>query len=329
MKVRVLNATDIKNALPMEVAIDAMREAFSRISAHKAVLPLRSHITLLEYDGVAEFMPAYLPPSESIVIKIVSVYPRNRLHQLSTIHALVVVLDAKTGQPSALVEGEALTAIRTGAASGLATDLLARPDARAVAIFGSGVQARTQLEAVCTVRPIQGVWVYSPHRSRASEFAKEMSGQKAIPKEVFLATTPDEAVKDADIICTATTSSTPVFDGRSVKPGVHINAIGSFTPEMQEIDSETIRRALVVVDSKEAALAEAGDLLVPIKEGVITKDHIHAELGEILNGHKAGRIDEEQITIFKSVGIAVQDAAAAARALVKAATNNWGQLIDL
>ncbi len=328
MELRVLTAEEVRQALPMAAAIDAVKQAYRQLSAEQAEVPLRSHIQA-EADTVALFMPAYLRTSKDLAVKIVSVAPSNPARGLPTIHALVVVLDPETGVPLAALEGASLTAIRTGAASGAATDVMAREDAHSVAIFGSGVQARTQLEAVCTVRAIKRVSVYSLDREEAVAFAQEMAGRGPIPTAISLAEDPRQAVSEADIICTATTSSTPVFDGRDVRPGTHINAIGSFTPEMQEVDSETIKRALIVVDSREAALAEAGDLIIPIEQGEITAEAIHAELGEILNGDKPGRSGEDQITYFKSVGVAVQDAAAARRALEGAMAHGLGQRIEL
>jgi ornithine cyclodeaminase len=241
----------------------------------------------------------------------------------------VIVLDVRTGRPTAVLEGASLTAIRTGAASGAATDVLARDDAKHVAIFGSGPQARTQLEAVCTVRAIKSVRIFSLDPKAASEMAAELAGRDPIPADVTVAASPGEAIADADVVCTATTSETPVFNGAEIKPGTHINAVGSYTPSMQEVDAMTIQRAMVVVDSREAVLAEAGDLLVPIGRGEIASDIIHAELGQIINGDRPGRSSPEQITYFKSVGLAVQDAVAAGRALARAQALGLGQTLSV
>jgi len=227
------------------------------------------------------------------------------------------------------LEGAALTAIRTGAASGAATELLARPEAKTVAIFGSGVQARTQLEAVCTVRPIETVWVYSRNRLHAETFAAEMAGQGPIPNQVHVAKDPTQAIQEADVVCTATTSGVPVFDGRRLIAGAHVNAVGSFTPEAQEVDAETIRRARVVVDSRQAALEEAGDLLVPMAQGLFSKEQIHAELGEIVSGQREGRTSPRQITYFKSCGLAVQDVAAARICHAEAIRLDLGTIVEL
>jgi ornithine cyclodeaminase/alanine dehydrogenase-like protein (mu-crystallin family) len=274
-------------------------------------------------------MPAYLPGREALAVKVVSVFPKNVRRGLPTIHGVVLALEANSGRPLALLEGGTLTAIRTGAASGAATDLLARPDSETVAIFGSGVQARTQLEAVCTVREVKRVRVYSLDREEAQAFAAELSGQGPIPDRITLADSAESAVENADIVCTATTSSRPVFPGRLLAPGTHVNAIGAFRPDMQEVDVDTIRRSLVVVDSREASLAEAGDLIVPLEAGDIEESHIHAELGEIVNGTRPGRRNPDEITYFKSVGIAVQDAVAASIALEKAQIEDLGTLVAL
>lgn len=308
MELRLFSADDVVRSLPMAEAIEGMKSAYAQLSAGEAVLPLRAHIPVSAADTTL-VMPAYLPQSDALGLKVVSVFNSNPPRGLKLINAVVIALDGATGQPLALIEGGSVTAIRTGAASGAGTDVLARPDAEVAAIFGAGVQARTQLEAVCTVRQIREVRVYSPEG--AESFAAEMVGRGPIPATILIADSPEAAVRDADIICTATTAHTPVFDGAWLKPGAHVNAIGSFTPEMQEIDAATLRRSLVVVDSREAALAETGDLLIPIGRGEFAVEDIHAEVGEIINGARPGRTSPEQITLFKSVGLAVQDVVAA------------------
>ncbi len=306
-----------------------MKEGFSQLSAGRALVPLRSRIDVDDRDGVSLFMPAMLLDTGELALKVVSVVPKNVRRKLPTIHALVLALDPETGRPIALIEGAVLTTIRTGAGSGAATDLLARPDAKRVAIFGAGVQARTQLEAVCAVRGIESASIFSRDPNQSQEFANELAAQPWAPAMIEVSDTASDALVKADVICTATTSSTPVFDGSDLKPGTHINAIGSFLPSMQEIDSTTVERSLVVVDSRDAALAEAGDLIIPIQEGSISKDHIQAELGEIVNGVHPGRTDDSQITLYKSVGVAVQDAAAAGLALRNAKELGIGSVIEL
>ena len=317
----ILTANELRKALPMGEAIAAMKRAFVALSSGHADVPLRMRFPISRHDGVSLLMPAYVledPINEALAIKAVSIFPGNIERGLPLIHATVLVFEADTGRLEALIEGSSLTAIRTGAASGAATDLLSRPESRVAAIFGAGVQGRTQLEAVCTARSIQTVWVYDDLPERARAFSAELAGREPIPKDVLQAVTPQEAVRDADIICTATTSIEPVFDDIDVKPGVHINAVGAYTPEMQEIPPDTVTRALVVVDSRPACLAEAGDIVQPIRQGLMKPEDIHAELGEIIAGHKPGRSDEKQVTFFKSVGVAVQDAVAARLAMQNA-----------
>ena len=328
MQLRLLTKQELKQALPMELAIDAMADAYSQLSAGQAVVPLRGQLQVEEVGGVSLLMPALLPSSQEMAVKFVSVFPENRERQLPTIHALVLAIDPTTGQPTALIEGSSLTAIRTGAGSGLATRLLARPEANSVGIFGSGVQARTQLEAVCTARAIERASVFSPNREHAEAFAEQMAGQGLIPSKIEVADHPDELMT-ADILCTATSSGTPVFDGSQLNPGTHINAVGSFTPEMEEVDLTAIDRSTVYVDSREAVLEEAGELIGPIERGELTKDVIFAEIGEVVLGQAPRRTSDDQITFFKSVGVAVQDAVAAGRALAVAEAEDLGKLVEL
>lgn len=306
-----------------------MKTAFAQLSTGKGQVPLRSRLDVPAYRGVSLFMPAYLRESHQVAVKVVSVFGENPKRGLPVIHGLVLLLEEETGRPLCLLEGGSLTAIRTGAGSGAATDLLARPDAKVVAIIGSGVQARTQLEAVCTVRSIEEVRVYSPTQAHAETFAQEMAGQGPIPAYIQVMTDADSAVLGADIVCTATPAPKPVFNGRSLAPGTHLNAVGSFTPAMIELDETTILRSLVVVDSRESVLEEAGELITLLQQGIITPDHIHAELGEIVAGLKPGRTSPDQITFFKSCGVAVQDAAAAHIAWQNALTHNLGSRVVL
>jgi alanine dehydrogenase len=325
--IHILSREDVRQALPMHQAIETVKGAFAQLSTGQADVPLRLALNVPRHNGVTLLMPAYLRTDEQMAVKIVSVFHENPAQGLPLIHALVVVVDATTGRPAAIMDGIYLTALRTGAASGAATDLLARHDTHIAAIFGAGAQGRTQLEAVCAVRHIQEAWVYDKEPERAAAYADEMSQRLSLPVKV--AETPAEAVHRADVICTATTSSSAVFEDADVKPGTHINAVGAYTPEMQEIPIETVLRAKVVIDHREASLAEAGDLLIPLKQGLITEDHIYAELGEIAAGLKPGRASPEEITFFKSVGVAVQDVAAAGAVLEAARRLNLGSEVAL
>lgn len=324
--IRLLSREDVIRALPMREAIEAMKSAYAQLSSGRAEMPLRGRVAAAD-GGTLLVMPAFLQASNALGVKLVSVAPNNPQRGLPMIHAMVLAFNPQTGEPLAILEGGALTAIRTGAGAGAATDILARKDARTAAIIGSGVQARTQLEAVCTVRHIERVTVYSRTRANAEAFAQSTAGRGAIPSHIEVCDTPEQAVRDADIICTATTSFTPVFDGQHIKDGAHINGVGSYLPTMQELDVTTVQRALITVDSREAVMAEAGELIIALNSGAIRMEHIHAEIGEVINGTKAGRTDESQITFFKSVGVAVQDAAAASVALHRAMRENIGQVI--
>jgi ornithine cyclodeaminase/alanine dehydrogenase-like protein (mu-crystallin family) len=326
----ILNADEIRKVLPMKDAIEAMKRAYASLSDGKAEVPLRSRLSVPPHDGLTLFMPAFVndKQTQALAVKVVSVFPRNLQHNLPLIYAAVLVLEANTGKPVALLEGSSLTAIRTGAASGLATDVLSRRDSHVLAIFGAGAQGRTQMEASCIVRKIEQVWVYDSNEQRAETLASELAGVGLIPRDIRIAKTTGEAVRLADIICTATTSTSPVFDDKDLKPGVHISAIGSYTPEMQEIPSVTVKRARIVVDSISATLAETGDLVIPIQSGMIKTEDVNTELGEIILGRKPGRSSPDEITLFKSVGIAVQDAMAAQVALDNARKAGLGQTID-
>jgi ornithine cyclodeaminase len=314
-----INAAEVEKALPMLEAISAMKGAYLALSAGSVVLPLRTRISVEEEDGVALFMPAFLNHGDQQVLclKTVAVFPRNVEKNLPTIQAAILVLNAKTGQIEAVLEGSRLTAIRTGAASGAATDLLAREDCHVGAVFGAGAQGRTQLQAICSVRPLERVWIYDLNQENAQQLVEELSGLIPIPKDLRVANSPGQAVKNADLICTATTAISPVFSDEDLKPGVHINGVGSYTPEMIEIPPETIRRASIFVGSREGVLAEAGEILAAIDQGYLSENEL-VEMGEVISQNKPGRIDQDQITFFKSVGVAVQDAAAASVVLKNA-----------
>lgn len=326
MRIRILSAEDIRRAVDMPAAIDAMADAFSQLLRGAAVAPVR--LSMTGNDGVTLFMPAHLRGSGAMGAKVVSVFPGNRDRGLPAITAVVLLLNPDTGVPLALMDGTSLTALRTGAVCGLATRLMAREDAQVLTVFGAGVQARTQIEAVRAVRGIREVRIVDPFRQYAEALARELAGDAA-QIEVRVVNDPAEALRGAHIVCAATTSWEPVFDGHDLEPGTHLNAIGSFKPEMQEIDAETVRRSRLVVDEREAALEEAGDLIIPLRNGIIREDHIVASLGELVEGRVAGRTSPDQVTFFKSVGIAVQDVAVAARVLARAEVEGMGVEVEI
>ena len=320
MLIRILSAADVRTALPMPKAINAMRHAYGQLSAGKVTAPPRQHISTAK--GVTLLMPAHLPARSEFGIKVVSVYDDNPNLGLSRITATVLVLDPATGLPKAFMEGSSLTAIRTGAGGGVAADLLARKDAKTVGLFGAGVQARAQLQAVMAIRDIERVNLISRTKTSAQHLATEISAWTNAP-EVNPVSNPQQVVEDADIVICATTSATPLFDGNALHLGTHITAVGTFVPEKREVDTTTIKRAdRIVVDSREACLEEAGDLIIPNAE-------IDAEIGEIVNGSKPGRQSNDEITFFKSVGVAVQDAVAGSVILAEAEARGLGIVVEM
>ena len=319
MSIRILTATDVKASLSMEGAMEAMRSAFRQLSAGRVSMPLRSRVETP--GGVSLIMSAYLHQSHELGVKVVSIYDENPQKGLPRVTATALVLNPQTGQPKAFMDAESLTALRTGAAGGLAVDILARRNAETIALFGTGIQGRAQLRAVLKVRPIKRVSLFDTGSGSAQRLAAEMTSWADAP-EVSVTESRAEAVKAADIVIAATNSYTPVFNGQDLRPGTHVTGVGSFTPDMQEIDSFTLRRAKVFVDSRQACLAEAGDIIMGRAE-------IQAELGEVLNGSQPGRQAEDDITFFKSVGLAVQDAAVAGLILEKAEQRGLGKVFEL
>jgi alanine dehydrogenase len=311
----VLNAADVWRALPMPDAISAMREAFTALYEQRATVPNRIHLPVPRHAGVSLVMPSLVDADDlqeqALVVKVASVFDRNQAFGLARIQSAVIVLAPHTGRPIALLEGAALTAIRTAAASGLATDLLARPDSSTLAVFGSGIQARSHIIAMSAVRPIRTIRIFSRSASKAQAMIDELKTIEGTADEIVLAESPREATEGADIICATTSSKDSVFDAADIAAGTHINAIGSYTPTAREIPAETIARARVYVDSREAAWSEAGDLIQPFQSGLINRHHVVAELGELIFNSQMGRQNDLDVTVFKSVGIAVQDAVAA------------------
>lgn len=327
----ILSAAEVRELVPMAEAIRLMGVAFAELSAGRAQAPLRTALPNAELGAVSLFMPAAVPVLGGLGLKVVSVYPTNAERGLPTILALIALLDADTGQPLALLDGTFLTALRTGAVSGKATELLARPDARTLLCIGAGAQAFTQIWAVCTARPgIERILIASRTRARAETLVARL--REELPELGARAAVTDDlraAMATADIICTATSATTPVFDDTDVRPGTHINAVGAYTHTMQEIPAATVARARVVVDEIGAALAEAGDLIAPLEAGLITRVHLGTELGEVVAGTKPGRTGADEITVFKSVGNAVQDIAVAHFAVERAEQAGRGQRVTL
>lgn len=326
--VLILDRETLKSILTMKDTIEAVEEAFKYFGLGKVKMPLRPTIKVDEYNGLILYMPAYIGGMNALAVKVVSVYPDNPTkYGKPTVLGTVLLNDPKTGDLLAILEGGFITAMRTGAVSGVATKYLARKNSKIVGVFGAGVQARTQLMAICEVRPIEEARVYDVDRRVAEKYAEEMSEKLGITVKV--ADKAVDAVKGCDIIVTATTSKVPVFKGEWLEAGTHVNGIGSHTPDARELDSITVKKAKIVVDSYEACFKEAGDIIIPINEGVITREHIYAELGEIVTGKKPGRISDDEITVFKSVGLAIQDASTALKAFQIALERKAGKTITL
>jgi len=305
----LLTRDDVVRVLDMRECMDAVEKAFGELASGTAVLPLRIGIT--PPDGLSLYMPAYLKQMGALACKVVTVYKNNpKLHDLPTTIGKVLLQNPETGEVICIMDGGYLTAVRTGAASGVATKYLARKDKGQIAgIFGAGVQARTQLWAVSMARELAKAYVYDVSAEAVKSFVKDMSARLKI--EVIAADSPEQMLAEADILCTATSSSTPVFDGSQVRPGTHINGVGSHSPNARELDTTIVRRSRLIADSTEACLKEAGDVMIALQEGLITASHIQADLGDVVLGRKQGRTNAQEITLFKSNGLAIQDTATA------------------
>lgn len=327
----ILSRTDIKQCLNMQEAIDAMRLAFSALSSGLVQVPQRSAIDLSE-QGLALLMPSLLQTSEqhSFGLKVITVMPHNPLRGLPRLYASIMLLDATTGKTLAIMEGGWLTAMRTGAVSGLATNLLARPDSDVLALFGAGTQAPMQVWAIHSVRPLREVHVVNhndEHYQQLVTTLQDILGPNCPP--ISRAPSAHEALSGATLVACATVSTTPLFSWPDVTPGAHINAIGAFTPQMCEVDPETLSHARIVVDQREAALVEAGDLLQALAAGKISNPETWTELGDLVTGTQPARQAEEEITFFKSVGLAVQDVAVALEVYRKAREMGIGIEVDV
>ena len=323
----LLTRNDVMKVLDMSDCMAVVEKAFVELAGGTAVMPLRISIT--PPDGLALYMPAYLKEMGALACKVVTSYKNNPVkHNLPTIMGKVLLQDPETGDVICIMDGGYLTAVRTGAASGVATKYLARDDkSQKVGIFGAGVQAKAQLWAMAVARDLAKAYVYDIADEAVTEFIKEMSIKLNL--EVVQADSPDHILEEADIICTATSSPTPIFNGERVREGTHINSVGSHVPEARELDTAIIKRSKVIADSYEACLHEAGDIMIPIQEGAIDKSHLYAELGEIITGRKQSRADDREITLFKSNGLAIQDVATAQLVYDKAVQARIGTEVEL
>jgi alanine dehydrogenase len=311
----MLGASDVERVLDYQAAIEAVEGSFRELGAKRVVMPPRSVIEVAAEDGWTSAMSAYLPAKNQLGVKVVSAFGNNpKKHNLPTITGEVILLDARTGIPLAIMEAAPITAVRTAATSAVATKYLAKQNATSLGVFGSGVQAGSHLLALKTVRDLDRAFVFDVAQGKCVEFCARMSEKMGFP------VTPldPRGVSQADVVVTATTSPIPVFDGRWLRKGTHINGIGSHRSNERELDDVTVCGSKLVVDSRQAAMQEAGDILIPIAKGRLTPDAIYAELGEIVLLEKPGRTGDEEITVFKSVGLATEDLAVATVAYEKA-----------
>ncbi len=318
MSTLLLRAADVRRLLPMRDCIAAMEAALRAHAREETVLPLRTVIPVRD-RGALYVMPAWTASPPSLAVKLITLFPGNAAHGRET-HQGLVALFAEDGSVEALIEAGSLTAIRTAAVSAVATAALSREDAEVLAILGSGVQARSHLDAMLAVRPIRAVRIWSRTASHARAFADGAAALSGI--EIDVCEEAEQAVRDADVVCTVTGSPTPVLAGDWVRAGAHINAVGASTASTRELDSEAVAKARVFVDSKASAMAEAGDVLIPMREGRIGSGHITSELGDVLLGRTKGRVSQADITVFESLGLAIEDAAAARLLAVRAAADS-------
>ena len=323
----VLSKAQVESLLEPDALRAAVAAALADLSAGRASMPARIAANVEERGGLLAAMPAYLPSAKALTTKLVSLFPRNT--DRPTHQAVIAVFDAEYGTPVALLDGEAITAARTAAASAVATDLLARKDAKVLAIIGSGVQARAHLRAVTRVRAFERVIVASRDHTKATTLARE---EGAGLRNLTAVDQIERAVREADVVCLCTHSPDPVIQRAWLKDGTHVNSVG-YNTAGREVDEDTVADALVVVESRAATLAPppagANDIAWPIRDGRITKEHVHAELGEVVSGGRSGRADARQITLYKSVGVAVEDAAAAALVLRLARERHIGNEVEI
>jgi ornithine cyclodeaminase len=308
-KITVINREDVQKLLPMDAAIEIMEQALKNLAEGQVVMPRRTVMWLPDKIGVLGMMPSYSASSKIIGLKAITVFPENRKVGYDSHQGVVILFEAKHGRLLAVIDASEITAIRTAAVSGLATRLLARPDAGNLAILGSGVQARKHLEAMRLVRKIHRVMVWNPSPGSARRFAESESERFRLTIDAQESSKAD--VSGADIICTVTPSLKPVLFGESITKGAHINAVGASQPNARELDTAAVVRSRLFVDSRESALNESGDFLVPKEKGAIGNDHIVGEIGELLIGKIEGRKSDNEITLFESLGLAIEDLAAA------------------
>jgi len=326
MQTLMVNHREVQQWLPMGECMEVMAETFKMLSRGNAVNPLRHAMWLPDKSGLIGMMPAYLGDTEVMGLKAISVFPGNHTTDYDSHQGTVMLFETKNGHLLAMMDATKITAIRTAAVSGVATRILARDDASELAILGSGVQAKTHLEAMQVARQITGVRVWSQHFEHAQKFADQASVAATISVRAF--DTVKAAVDGADIICTVTSATEPVLFGDWISPGTHINAVGSSVAFARELDTAAVVNSKLFVDRKESTINEAGDFLYPKKEGAIDDSHIRGEIGDILLEKIGGRASSEEITLFKSLGLAAEDVAAAHHIYQKLLKQNEGTWLE-
>lgn len=316
----LLSKSDIKKVFSMREAVEADKEAFQLFSEGKSEVPLRTNIQVPRHEGSLLFMPSFVDELDTACLKVVNVFPKNIEQGLPTTPAQVLLIDASNGLVVSVLDGTYVTQLRTGAATGAALDVLAKKDCKKGALIGTGGQAATQLEAMVAVRNLETVKVFDLNAQRLNAFVEQMNEElKAYGTQILAAESSDDAVEDADILVCVTPSTRPVFDGTKVKAGATVSCVGCYQPHMQEMDPEILKRASkIYFDSEDAVLSEAGDILIPLDQGIITKDDFTGDLGDVLLGKVTGRENDEEIIVFKTVGIGTQDLMAAKRIYDKA-----------
>ncbi|MEW6735803.1 MAG: ornithine cyclodeaminase family protein [Acidobacteriota bacterium] len=326
MKVLIINQSEVHQLLPMDACIDLMSNTLKTLASGDAINPLRRGMLLPEQAGLLAMMPGYMGNIHAMGLKAISIVPSNQGSQYDSHMGAVLLFETKHGSIQAIIDASSITAIRTAAVSGVATRLLAHEDASDLTIMGSAVQAHTHLQAMLLVRKIKRVRVWSRTYENARTFAERESKRHGITVEAVQ--DAQQAVKAADIICTTTAAEEPILYGKWIAAGAHINAVGSSIPFARELDTAAVVNAKLFVDRCESALNEAGDFLIPKKEGVINDDHIKGEIGEILLGQVTGRTSPNEITLFKSLGLAVEDIASAHHIYNKALELGVGSWVE-
>jgi alanine dehydrogenase len=323
----VLSEKEIQSLIDIEELVRALEQAHIQFSTGKAVMPVRMVVPVPEIKGRITSMPAYLSEDKALGMKVVTYFPENPRQGLPIILATVFLFSTESGKLLAVMDGTYITAIRTACISAVATRALANPETPVLGVLGAGVQARAQIRTLCKVRKIRAIKVYDVLEKSLWSLKEELEPDVGIKIEAVKSA--EEAVRNVDLLVTVTTAKEPIVRVDWLKPGVHINAIGSHRPDLREIDGATMKRTKVVVDSREAVMAECGDILLAIKEGAIGEDHIHAEIGEVLAGKKAGRTSAGEITLYKAVGIAIQDVATAKLVYQRAVERKIGVNVEV